>query len=126
MEQLFANIVDISGKYITPDTEIFGNNFAKIIEKAKNYSKPVAIILYRNTHNRTAYCTPTGISDEPFWFNRAGAPRKPAYLKKRAVGVELAEWVIAELAALPGSRQANIQAAVIAQYNLAEPTHNRS
>ena len=51
----------------------------------------------------------------------AGAPTKPDHLKKRQVGIQLPEWMIAELDKLDGPRQAIIEKALLDKFGWKPP-----
>jgi hypothetical protein len=51
----------------------------------------------------------------------AGAPKKPAWLKKRQIGLKLPDWIIGKLDNLPQSRSVGIEEALIDKYGWKPP-----
>jgi len=51
----------------------------------------------------------------------AGAPRKPDWLKKRQIGLQLPGWIIDKLDELPQSRAVAIETALIAKHGWQRP-----
>jgi hypothetical protein len=51
----------------------------------------------------------------------AGAPKKPDWLKKRQIGLQLPDWIIDKLDNLPESRSTEIETALIDKYGWKPP-----
>jgi len=51
----------------------------------------------------------------------AGAPKKPDWLKKRQIGLQLPNWIIDKLDNLPESRSMKIETALIDKYGWKPP-----
>ena len=124
MEKIFATLIDVDGNSVADPVEIIDHDFHIIVADAKAFPFDVAIQLHTEPPTATNYWTsPKGKSYRPHWYKNIGRPKKDPQLKKQPVGLHLSKWVADALAVLPGSRQANIETAIIAHYKLINPEH---